>query len=343
MGIGGLLKARVTDTGWSPRLLWSWCKTWGSLPVIDWVAAAELFKKSQWQRACERYTRGLEKHSSNRAASCARYDRAFCLLQMRDLIGALADLRILTERRVGLREAYLLAARIEMQLGRSDSAAATLRLGLEIFPNDVGMTVLLAYAVMSSACSMEDRVEAGVMLQVLRSHVDIDSPMSSEVDCAIAWFELFYGDREYGERVLSRVLAAGDAPIEAVLLRAELWIDERRIGPAREQLQRALRLSPHDARVPLLLAKSYLVDRESGEATFAVPFAEQACCLSHWENVECLKVLAEAYEAVEDADATELVLARVQTVSSVRQLNFESVLEATDQIQRLRSAKIQVS
>ena len=72
----------------------------------------------------------------------------------------------------------------------------------------------------------------------------------------------------------------------------------------------------------MILAKSYLEPGEYGNLDWAFQLAQSACRLSHWQNAECLSVLARAYQAKGERAKAQLFLERMKNLRSMLELNM---------------------
>ncbi|MCC6954939.1 MAG: hypothetical protein IT290_12550, partial [Deltaproteobacteria bacterium] len=230
------------------RQSYEWIRLWHTLPVREWIAAAEHFRNADFRSALRYYNRGLSRKTTHVAADCARLDRAYCLYRLGELKAAAEGLRTLVEQGSKLRDVYLLLARIELTMGRSWSAIDVLKTYRGMNASDLQTELSLCWCYMLGEARAGDIERIRHRLHHLRTKVSLTDPNSILVDTALAHFEIHYGDEDYGDQLLVRVLASGSAPFEAVLLRGERWLDEGRFLQGREQLERAIQRMPQDPR-----------------------------------------------------------------------------------------------
>ncbi|MCB0324269.1 MAG: tetratricopeptide repeat protein [Bdellovibrionales bacterium] len=313
-----------------------WYRLWGTWPVWAWVAAAEAFKERRFARAAELYRIGLEQSALHPAANSARLDLAYCLYREDQYDESLKLLDQLTRSSCRLRDAYLLQARIEVFLGRVLSAARTMKRCLKVYPDDLQALSSYLHMSLQGIATEDDVLEARQRLLAARTDLSLEDDRNLHVNTALAHFELRHGEIRLGERLLARVLASGNAPFEAVLLRGERFLDQGRLLQAREQLTRAMIAAPRDPRPVHYLARSYLRTGADFNPTFAMQLAQSACRLSHWQNAECLNVLARAYEANDQKANAQLFFERMKMVPSMHELN---VTYFHSSLQQLRAQK----
>ena len=320
-----------------PELFVKWWSRWRTVPVIDWIKAAQCFRERDFHTASKLYAAGLKRNSRHRAALCARFDYAYSLYRLGRLDEAKEQLRVITKRDGKLRDAYLLLASIELTTGDATDAIHTLQRAVDIFAEDSKVASAYAHALMTANAPKPMIMEAKAKLESQREQLPLESPQVELIDAALARFEILYGNQDLGDRLVSRVLAGGRAPIEIILLRGEKLLEKNRILLAREQFTRAMRKSPSNPRSPMLLARSYLRDGAFKDTTRAVQLATLACNLSRWNDVECLYVLSEAYRESGEFDASELVENRASILSSTHELSFDEIQKTSLEVERLRS------
>jgi len=320
-----------------PVLIFSWWKTWKTLPVYSWILGAHYFRQLEFLIAAKYYKKGLKQHSSHKAYYCALLDHAYCLYRIGQWKDALEDLSRITVAGKALKHAYLLQAEIELLVGNPISASRTMLRCLEIWPGDERATVRFAEAVTLTGVPTEFLDEVKGRLDRMKRSVDVNDVLRVTIDTAIARYELFVGNYGAGKRLLSRVIATGQAPREALVLRAECLLEEGHITLAQSCLNSALEQMPHDPKITSLLARTYLVGGQTFSPAWALQLAVKSCQQSFWQNPEYLQVLAEAYEASGDESAALLISEKVKALSSLRRLNIRAIQRLEVQIQRLRA------
>jgi tetratricopeptide (TPR) repeat protein len=300
--------------GYRPSLLIGWWKLWRSIPVVDWIRAAELFRAGEFKRAAFYYDRGIQLNPKNPAIYCAKLDHAYCVYQLGEPAKAKTLLEELTAA-APLKDAHLILAKIQLALGKNADAVSTMKRCLSFCSDDLQVALCYAHVMFESDSPAITMKLVKDFINTFREKLSIDDPMHVAVDTALATYECYFGDEELGERLLSRALASGVAPFEAIMLRGERWLEQGRVTQAREQLDRAAKGCPTDPRPYLRLAESYLLNGELLEPKYSVQLATVACRLSNWENKECLEVLRQGYLALQDVDMVELIESRLRTLA----------------------------
>ena len=156
----------------------------------------------------------------------------------------------------------------------------------------------------------------------LRREVGLEDASYLHIETALANIEIKRGELKKGERVLSRVLSTGEAPYEAILIRAQRLLETGRLVIARNQLERAACACPRDPKPLVLLARSYLRAGVDYNLTWAKQLAESACKLSNWENAECMSLLSRIYEEDAQPEIAEIYNEKLKELSSSKELNL---------------------
>ena len=82
------------------------------------------------------------------------------------------------------------------------------------------------------------------------------------IETALADFECRYGDFNEGDKILSRVIAAGNATCEALLLKGRILVEAKRDDQARNLLLKAQHLMPENPLPSAYLAVMYLEQQQ---------------------------------------------------------------------------------
>ena len=299
-----------------------WYRLWGTLPVWQWVRAAECFRRSEYRQAVSFYRAGLEKKSRHPAVFSARLDLSYCLYRIDLHEEALEQLEILNESGVDFRDAFSLSARLYLIQGRLKKACEIMARACICYPDDVRILCSYVHYAIYSKSAFENLMLAVNKLERLKEPLSLEDPLTYFIDNALAHYELRNGDVRGGERMLARVLASGMAPYDAVLLRGERLLETGRVLPARDLLARAMRSAAKDPRPPMLLAQSYLLTGPDYNPAWAVQLAELSCRVSRWVNGVSLVTLARAYEAKAERAKAQLFMERVRSVPSYHELSF---------------------
>lgn len=314
--------SNLRDLAWvirKPQFIYHWVKHWGSFPVFTWLKAADYFLNKNFKLAARHYEIGLSKHKTHPAKNCARMDYSYCLYRSGNLKDSLRELKQLCLEETEQKDCYLLAAKIYSYLGRVDLGITMINSGLRCFPEDIAL--LTKYLHLSLELDLEPMVIENLKdkLLELKISLNFDDINIEIIDTAIAHYYLRTERFEEGEKLLARILASGQAPFEAVLIKGERLLDLGRVVPARDQLIRAMKIAPRNPYPVLLLAESYLEQENFEDPEYALQLAKLACELSNWENVECMQTYIAALEKNNDHSTAELFEARcIKLISSYK-------------------------
>ncbi len=298
-----------------------WYRHWGTLPVLSWIRAADLFRNGDYISAVSFYEAGLKKHLSHPAKDCAQFDLAYCYYRIGKLDLARTLLAELVQKRVDLKEAYLLLSRIRKITGHIVSSRVVLELANQIFYQDAQVLSCLAHASVFTDLSDDEIDNIKYNLLDLKNEVDLQDSNYLHIETALANIEIRRGDLKKGERLLSRVLSTGEAPYEAILIRAQRLLETGRLVIARNQLERVAAACPRDPKPLILLARSYLRTGVDYNLAWAKQLTQSACQLSNWQNAECLSLLSRIYEEDNQPEVAEMFNENIKSLSSNKELN----------------------
>lgn len=312
-----------------------WWRIWKTLPVWSWLVAAEHFRRGEFYASSQHYKKGLARFHNHKVAPYARFDYAYCLYRLNDFLTARQELYLTIKKNAQIKDAYLLLAKIEGALGNSIGQANVLKACLRHFPQET--QVVCAYLECLLALELTDAVTREIRdcLFQLRNQKLSSEADSLLVDAVLARYEVTYGEYRLGEQLLARVLATGTAPIEAIVLRGEILLEEGRIFNAREQFRRALEISPRDARAAMFLARTYLHGDTPEDKLYSVQLATLACQRSHWMNSECLQILVQAYQATGEQASAQLIRERANRLQLKKLINVDEIKSLRQTIQEL--------
>lgn len=324
MGVLGLNNIRQRISFFNASLKWSW--TWKSVPVGSWVKGGRCFKDKNYRLAVLHYKKGLERYPNHKASEAARIDLAYCHYRLNEINEALAVLSYCIKQRSRNRDIYTLASRLYMCLGHPNEASKCLDSYLQIKPDDVlALSALMHVQLSSVKCSLSEIQATKAMLLRGKARLKRFDYNLSFVETALAHYEICYGDDEKAQRIMSRVLATGSAPFEAVLLHAEILLDKGLCVQARGNLGRAISVLPEDPRPLVLLARSYLIKGVDYNPNWALDIAHAACRLSLWENALCLSVYSLALLENNEESKAEIFIERLKNTSSFAQLDLSRI------------------
>ncbi len=299
---------------------WRWLKIWKTFPVYPWLRAAEAFRRGDYHESAEYYRRGLAKYSEHPAHFSARYDLAYCLERTGEYEEAVDELSYITGRRHPFVDCYISKANLLHYLGRNSAALETIRVGLSIFPESVQLlTRFIHISLVSGLAQDEIRILKEELINIRSSQ---DSRTGSEIDVALAHYELVLGDAIVGDQMLIRALCADHVPVEAYVIRGKRLFSHGKSLQARELFRRAMLLSPGNPYPLLLLSESYLTSDIPEEIHWAIQLAESAGRISKWKNLEAVELLGRAYEKNQEKEKAELFLERIRHMSQAAYYPF---------------------
>lgn len=294
------------------KLVTRWWKTWKTIPVLSWVFGACLYSKGRYAQAAEHYQKGLEKHPNHPAQYCARLDLAYCYFRNGQFSEAEEQLKIVTAKVPESREGYLRLARLQIWTGRSLEASWTMRRALRSLPADGELAATFLLAVLDNE-GPEYLLNEAVKISL---SVATNGESNPRLDAARARLAMLRGDRRRGRARLEEIVSSSDVSIEAILLFAEVLIEEERIAHARRELRRALKAAPRHPRVLSLLAESYLKSGPFYNTEFAQQLAIQACQASNWMSPREMHILAECYYHHGDKISALLIASKAKDLGS---------------------------
>lgn len=270
----------------------NWWKTWRSLPVFDWVRAADLYRAGRYESAEAFYRAGLADHLHHPARFSARLDLAYCLFKQRKLKDSEMELRMVATSSNLPREGYLRLARLQLWSGFPLEAAWTIKRALQRVEPDGEMVASFLLAVLENG-------GPDYLLNEAVAYLDKLTPFDREhklLKVALAQLKLHCGDYEGGKAELATLCAKPNAPFEAFIPYVTILLrEEGRIEECKHHLRRAMAVAPDYPRLLSLFAELYLVSGESYNAEFAVQLASAACQQTNWSSPREMHILAESY------------------------------------------------
>lgn len=294
------------------KLCRKWWKTWNTLPVLTWVKAASAYRDGNFNLAETCYLAGLEKNPDHPARFCARLDLAYCLFRNQKLSEAENQLIYVTTHVPDSREAHLRLARLQLWTGHSLEAAWTMRRALRVLPLDAELVAIFLFAVLDNGGPSYLIHEVSGLLGELTKQQSKEPKLL----VAKAQYMIQYGDYNEGKDLLVELATQLDAPFEAVMLLAELWLREGDLDRAKRYLRRALQAAPDYPRVLSLYADFYLQSSTYYNPQFGKQLAQSACQYSNWLSPRELHVLAQAYFHCGDNTTALVVASKAKQVGS---------------------------
>lgn len=316
-------------------MLVAWWKRWRTLPVWPWLLGAYYFRRKNYDRAAEFYRIGLELRFDHRAARYAQLDYSFCLLKSNRWREAEHELISLIQDKAAPREAFILLSRLELYLGRPRVAAQVLKRLARRKPKDIGAKLCLMEALVAVGDPVPEIEDRRRELEVLKEELDLDHKLRPALETAIASCEIKFGNRSYGEKLLSRVIAGGAYPIESLVMRSKALLERGRVEQAKSALQRAIKLKPDYPFAYSMLARAYLMSLDEENVEAALFLAEESCRLTYWQNPMLLRVLADCYEVNEDPLAALLIAKKTHELAKRRYKLAERLEPFKSHVKRL--------
>ncbi len=274
-------------------ILTRWVRSWGCLPIWDWLIAAYYYSEKCYRKSLFYYKKGINKNPNHRATNSARLDAAYCMLKLGQLDRAYQELSFLVhEPNVG-KDTFLLYLRVLRYLGKKDKA---IQVGCLVYEHIKHDPLVVAANAHSLLWAMDNNKQKAKVIRkslfVARSKVSIGSREDYVIQTALAHFEMRYGDPTKAHRMFSRILFSGKAPYEAVVLKGFALLAESKSELARHQFVRAVSVRHEDPEPWIGIAKSYLASSSEESLLFAIQAAQKACSLSSYQNLEALNILA---------------------------------------------------
>lgn len=294
------------------RLYKKWWSTWKTIPVLAWVKAAALYRDGNYQEAIQYYEKGLAKHRSHPARFCARMDLAYCLFHEKRYQEAEKHLKNVTTFFPRSKEAHLRLARLQMWTGRSLDAAWTMRRALRSITADPDVVALFMIAVLDNggpAFLLKEVIEASLKL-------DKEAQQNLRLQAARARLTMNRGDKEKGREFLEKVASDEKAPLEALIIYAEVLLETKKVANARRYLKRALNKAPAHPRVLSMLAQSYLCAGPFYNAEYARQLATDACQNTGWLSPREMHILADAYYHLNDKISSLIIASKAKEEGS---------------------------
>lgn len=313
----------------SLNLYYRWWKTWKRLPVISWIRAASLYRQKNYEAAQQLYRHGLRYNANHPACNSARLDLAYCLFKLHRFDEAQEELRKIISQAPQIKDAHLRLIRVQMWVGATLDAAWSARRALQHCEADPELVALFIMNVIDhdgTSFLLQEALKAAESLDhIKREHLLLQ--------CALAKLSARRGGREHAKKVLSQICMQPASPCEAFVLLAELLHDEGNVAQSRQELKRAMTISPDHPRTLSLFAETYLKSGPFYNPDYARQLATSACQFSNWASPRELHILAEAYYHAGDkisalVSASKAKEAGTRVLGSYRDVkNLEKLIE----------------
>lgn len=294
------------------RLFQKWWKTWRTLPVFSWVRAAALYRKGDFYGASIQYELGLKRHLKHPARFCARLDLAHCYYRLGRLLEAERELKSVIFHSPTLREGYIRLAQLQVWIGKPLEAAWTMRRALRQMQADADLVAVYILSLIESDGPIFLLKEASTFA----SQLSPEQKMSHRMQLATARLYMREENYEEGRALLTKIATSASTSVDALIVYAEMLLNEGKIAHARQQLRRAMSVSANHPRVLSLFAITYLKAGPFYNPEFARQLATLACQQTRWESPREMHVLAESCYHVGDKAAALLSASKARDAGS---------------------------
>jgi uncharacterized protein HemY len=239
-------------------------------------------------------------------------DLAYCLFRERQYPEAEKHLKHVTTFFPQSREAHMRLARLQLWTGRSLDAAWTLRRALRAVSADPELVALYMIAV------LDNGGPSFLLKEVIDASLELgpEAEENPRLEAARARLMIERGNRARGKEILERIAASDTAPIEALVLHAEVLLAERKVANARRYLKRALSLAPEQPRVLSLMSETYLQSGPFYNPEYARQLASDACQRTNWLSPREMHILAESYYHLDDKMSALIVASKAKEEGS---------------------------
>jgi Tetratricopeptide repeat len=295
-----------------------WWRAWGTVPVPEWIAAAECYRDGQFTRAIGLYESGFYSSDTHRAATSARLDLSYCLFREGRIREAEAHLLKVIVDNPLLREGYVRLSRLFLWIGSPNQAVELLFDAAERVPFDQELSALLIFAVLESSAPRFMLENALAMSEIHQSVKGKKKNHSQLLATSAAHLLLHSGETQKAYDELNRCILQGNAPLEAYLLRAKWLVQEKKYIEAREDLLQCLMLQPGHPESLSMLSRLYLATDVFDQPGYALNLAVLACQSSGWMSGRELLVLAEVYMRAGDSHLALMMAEKAKKVRESR-------------------------
>lgn len=290
-----------------------WFKTWGTLPVLPWIAAAERYKRRDFNGAKQLYLEGLNDYQDHPARYCALLDLAFCDFKLGHFKEAELLLRKVIKDVPRSREASLRLAKLLSWVGDDLEAVRVLKRALGYHPQDAEIFSELAFALVRNDGPTLLVAELKKTYQQIL--VENKTP---KLLIAGAVLEMLGGNYREGRLALIGLAGKLDAPSEAHYFFGCELLREGKVANARVHLRNALATNPENPQILSSLAESYLIPGALGNNEYANQLALRAAQSSGWLSPRELLTLSRSYLASGEKSSALLIASKAKDVSNQR-------------------------
>ena len=316
-----------------------WWKTWGSLPCIYWIRAADNYRSGDYKSAVVNYQKGLEKYLDHPARFCALMDQSYCLVKLGKIDQAILKLQTVIKQLPESKEAHIRLANLYRLIGDDIEATWLLRKTIKLFPYDSEVLSLFIYSIIDSNAPSHIVIEAREYLNAI---IKIDNN-NYLLNTAFHIFDYYYGNKEDGRVEISKLACKLASNLPAKVYFAKILISEGQFNFARIQLSNALRLYPNNSKILSLLSETYLreiEDRDDTNLKFSLQLAISSAQNSYWLSPRELHILAEVYYSFGDKFSALLVASKAQDISKKRSNSYPNQKELESFVSNLASGTL---
>ncbi|HMO02801.1 MAG TPA: hypothetical protein PKD37_06670 [Oligoflexia bacterium] len=306
------------------------------IPNINLLRAQIFSAKGEYQRAEYFFKSALNSRTLNSSdRQRALMDLSYAQFKLRKMEEAELSLRNLIFINPQKREAHLRLAKIQLWCGSPLDASWTLKRAIKRGHNDHELVSFFLLAVCENG-GPEYLLEEAYKLAIEKKDFTADHQI---LNLAIARYQIIKNDGVGGVNQIAKIALASKAPFESVIAYAETLYATNEIIQARNQLKRALLVSPDHPRLLSLLAETYL----NGETTlynpsYAAQLAANSCQSSGWVSARELHIYARALLHCGDK-TTALMVANKAFAAGSRLLgSYSKVKEIERLISQLSSS-----
>ncbi len=318
------------------KTLKDWWNAWGTFPIIPWVKAANLYKDKRYSQAISLYQKGLEKHSSHKAATCAKFDLAYCYFKTKNYEKSENILRQVIKDNPSESESYIRLAKLLNWIGNPVEASWVLRRAIDTIGVESELVIHYCYSVIEAGLDtrlFKDAIE--FLLQVQKG-----AKKDFRIDIIKAAFALARGERNKGRIVLSALVNRDKVSFEAHLYFSEILLQEKRVPHALRHLRRALSIRPNHPRILSLLAEAYLLKGDFYNPQYAVQLSTLAAQETNWLSPACMHVLAESYRHSGDKMSALVMASKAKDTNIDRIGSYRKVEHLEELIDTLSSSTL---
>ncbi len=316
------------------RLYYRWIRTWKTVPVISWIKAARAFKDGRFVEAEKFYSDGLKSHPKHPARYSALLDLSYCQVKNKQIKRALNNLQHIVEHRPLMREAAIRLAKLQIWAGRFLESALTMRRFMKSGVHSADEVALYLLAV------IENEGPKYLIKEAVEYARKFDGKETPLLEVSMARYYRFMGKNEEAKEMAMKLSSTHSAPFEALILAAEILLEENGGIFARHFLRRALAKNPEHPRALSLLAETYLADAPYRSVEYARQIALTACQNTNWESPRELHVLADAYIDLGDKMTALLIASKAKEVGSRLLGSYKDINSLDELIESLYSGTL---